>query len=84
MHLCVAIFKFLNFATLLRINRMVLQRLCIRRLSLICRESKLSSYIAESPKSAPKKAKSNVAGIKIEDFAPFGKANPARWFFPQP
>lgn len=75
MHLCVTIFKLLNFATVPGINKIILQRLCIRRLSLTCRESKLGSYIAESPKNAPKNAMSNATGMKIEDLHHLGRVN---------
>lgn len=81
MHLCVAIFKLLKFATVPRINRMILQRLCIRGLSLTCRESKLGSYIAEHPKNAPKKVVSNAAGMKIEDLNCLERVN-LLGFFP--
>lgn len=75
MHLRVAAFKLSYFATVPGINRMILQRLCIRRLSFTCRETKLGSYITESPKNAPRKTMINAAGMKTEDTHNLGRVN---------
>lgn len=82
MHLRVAAFKLSYFATVPGINRMILQRLCIRRLSFTCRETKLGSYITESPKNALRKTMINAAGMKTEDTHNLGEGGgkPAGFF----